>query len=249
MIKVDVKYDNFEKILSTVSHLSHREQKSILRKSANDVANRLVKYFGYTIGKYVDRPKAITINSLFARYAKGESLDSSIEFKVSTSKANYYRHWLASSVFGGPRRDKGLDGALRAYGYLPAGYQAVPTDSIRTDGYGNVRGAYIQQMISFLRIDRSQTQNRARGEMDKKQLRKYRRGKKWWVEVIGNRRGLMPGIYEFQEGGLGKRVKLVFMFKQTTYRKTFPFFDLAGDYSSKSLLNIVKDRIEKILKQ
>lgn len=61
---------------------------------------------------------------------------------------------LLAQVRGGVRRNKRFEVALQRAGILPAGMAAVPADGIdpaNIDAYGNVKGSFIVQLLSYLR--------------------------------------------------------------------------------------------------
>src|SRR5690606_37168676 len=63
------------------------------------------------------------------------------------------QHVLQAQEFGGRRADKKSEVALRRAGILPAGYQTVIPDPPypgSDDGRGNLRGPFVQQLLSYL---------------------------------------------------------------------------------------------------
>lgn len=64
---------------------------------------------------------------------------------------------LQAQQFGGRRADKRSESALRRVGILPMGYQtAVPATPFpgSVDSYGNIKGAFVQQLLSYLQAYR-----------------------------------------------------------------------------------------------
>lgn len=240
-VKVEFNKEDLAKVKDLLGKLSEEQQRSLMVKSINDSVRTLHASMKGELAQFIDRPKQITLNSLKAGYANSQFLNGFIEFKEFLGKQQLKRHWLAPLVFGGERSDKGLDKALRAAGILPGGKVAVPTKDIRTDGYGNVPGPYVTKMISYLRIDQSNTQNRSR----KKKQR--RNDAKWFVMREGNNR-MKPGIYEYREGGLGRKVRMVFMFESVRYRKTYPFFEKAQEYANSIMTSRLVERIRNVFR-
>ena len=56
---------------------------------------------------------------------------------------------LQAEIFGGPRRPKRSEVALRCVGILPDGYFPVLGRACPLDQYGNVKGSFIVQLISY----------------------------------------------------------------------------------------------------
>jgi hypothetical protein len=66
---------------------------------------------------------------------------------------------LQAQEFGGRRADKRSEVALRRAGILPNGFQtSIPTDPFpgSDDGRGNLRGAFVAQLISYLQASSEQ---------------------------------------------------------------------------------------------
>ena len=83
----------------------------------------------------VDKPEAL----VYPRYMGGKGVDPA---KVLLAQAK-----------GGARRNKRFEVALQRAGILPPGMAAVPSDGIdpaHMDAYGNVKGSFIVQLMSYL---------------------------------------------------------------------------------------------------
>ncbi|MGZ3733167.1 MAG: hypothetical protein ACXU9U_05465, partial [Parachlamydiaceae bacterium] len=143
MIKIEYDPKELNNIISKVEELGKQVGKDTLRKAVNDTARETQQKIIRDMPQFIDRPKDITLKSLYVKFASGDRLDAYIEFKAFAGKKIFSKHWLSSLVFGGQRRDKGLEVALRTFNMLPDGYMAVPTKDVRTDGYGNVPGGYV----------------------------------------------------------------------------------------------------------
>lgn len=120
---------------------------------------------------------------------------------------------LQAQEFGGRRRDKRSEVALRRAGILPGGYQtAIPTDPYpgSDDGRGNLRGAFLQQLLSYLQAYSEQGHKANMSDKRKARLRnqqgigniatrkvyKTTLGRRYFVS-LGKLRGhhLPPGIW------------------------------------------------------
>lgn len=249
MIKIDYDPKEFREIDGKLGRLSEELGRDTLRKAVNDTARETHAKIIRDMPQFVDRPKQITLKSLYVKFASGNRLDAFIEFKAYAGKKIFSKHWLSSMVFGGDRRDKGLEKALRHFNMLPAGYMAVPTKDVRTDGYGNVPGGYVTAIISFLRIDMSSTQNRPRGKLNARQWRtQIRRQKRFFVVRVGEKNNLSPGIYEYRSSNGGRAIRKVFNFLPVTYKQTFPFFDIASKFARSRLVQRFNDRFDSIIR-
>lgn len=143
---------------------------------------------------------------------------------------------LQAQEFGGRRRDKRSEAALRRAGILPSGWQTViPTDPYpgSDDGRGNLRGAFLQQLLSYLQAYSEQgfkanmtDKRKARlrnqqgiGNIATKKVYKTTLGRRYFVS-LGRLRGhhLAPGVWA-ASGTHDVEVKPVLMFvKAGTYQ-------------------------------
>ncbi|RYF60529.1 MAG: hypothetical protein EOO27_05535 [Comamonadaceae bacterium] len=147
------------------------------------------------------------------------------------------QHVLQAQAFGGRRADKRSEVALRRAGFLPAGMQtALPTDPYlgSDDGRGNIRGAFITQVLSYLQASgeqgyRQNMKDKARAKIEdrttfshiktRKELKTIR-GRVYFVSkgpTFGH--SLPPGIWA-KSGTHGVEVKPVLMFvRRGTYEQ------------------------------
>lgn len=253
MFKIDITSQNLDAIKKQLDELRGDKQAETLRKALNDTTRALHEHMTKQIPTYVDRPKAVTLRSLYPSFAsaKRKDLEAGIEFRSWIGKKILSRHWLAAMVFGGARRDKGFDKVLRMYNILPAGFMAVPTEAVRTDGHGNAPGTLVVQIISWLRIDPTGTQNRTGlryGEMDARQRRRYRSANRFFVVRVGERSNLKPGIYRYKvANGTRTQPERVYEFLRVSYRSTFPFFDIAQRFATPFLMSSIRERVAAAL--
>lgn len=125
---------------------------------------------------------------------------------------------LQAQEYGGKRADKRSEVALRRAGILPSGYQtAIPKTPYpgSDDGRGNMRGAFVAQLISYLQASGEQGYRANMTDKRKRAIHKgtaKTTGRKYFVSY-GRMRGqhLAPGIWA-SSGTHGVDVKPVLMF-------------------------------------
>ncbi len=175
---------------------------------------------------------------------------------------------LQAQEFGGRRRDKRSEVILRRAGILPAGYQAViPREPYpgSDDGRGNIRGAFISQLISYFQASAEQghSANMKKKRKDKLEDRakltllsnkkevSIIRGRVYFVSY-GKMRGqhLAPGIWA-KSGIHGVDVKPVLMFTRAgTYRPRISRERIAKAADVQNYMDRrVRYRIRKVLGQ
>lgn len=171
---------------------------------------------------------------------------------------------LQAQEFGGRRRDKRSEVILRRAGILPSGYQtAIPREPYpgSDDGRGNIRGAFISQLISYFQASAEQghSANMKKKRKDKLEDRakltllsnkkevSIIRGRVYFVSY-GRMRGshLAPGIWA-KSGIHGVQVKPVLMFVRAgTYRQRISREQISKDADVQNYLDRrVRYRIRK----
>ena len=211
----------YAKALNDAGFQVRREMQAALRKNFTDVTPfiaRSPKVFAATPDK-LRVSVAPTLSSTNAPGTGG---------KVGVDPQDV----LQAQEFGGRRRDKRSEAALRRTGILPAGWQtAIPANPYpgSDDGRGNLRGTFLQQLLSYLQAYSEQGFKANMGDKRKGRLRnqqgigniaakkvyKTTLGKRYFVSY-GRLRGqhLAPGIWA-ASGTHDVEVKPVLMFVRT----------------------------------
>lgn len=94
-----------------------------------------------------DRPTAYTLNSTFITVATKDSLTARIGIKNQLGRGVVPENFLFPEVFGGGRREKRFERALRFAGFLRDGERAMPGAGVPLDGYGNVSASTIRNIL------------------------------------------------------------------------------------------------------
>lgn len=244
-MKIEFNKRELDRALKTLDNLDSKSQREILVKSVNDSLRSTLEMMRSDLPKFIDRPKAITLRSLYVAFMSTSNLKNAfIAFKFNLGKKEAGHHWVAPLVFGGRGKEKGLDKILKSFGILPDGYTAIPTKDIRLDGYGNVRGKYVTKMISYLKINMDTTQNRNSKNESKRRKQTMQR---WFIVRINNNNKIKPGIYESGGSSFNRKVRMVFMFKKVSYKKIYPFFETAQAYASKLLQLRISERFKSAM--
>lgn len=84
-------------------------------------------------------PTRYTLNSTFVRAATVKTLAAQVAVKNQAAGGTQPEHYLEPEVFGGARREKRFERALRYAGVLPAGQHVVPGRAAPLDAAGNLR--------------------------------------------------------------------------------------------------------------
>ncbi|MGJ9420453.1 hypothetical protein ACHAC9_22255 [Massilia sp. CMS3.1] len=174
-----------------------------------------------------DRPTNYTLNSTFLKRATRDNLEARVWLKDNPSgKGTPADRYLAPQIFGGERRQKGMERLLQSARLMPAGYVAVPAVGAQLDANGNVKRSQIVQILSQLRLQRGAGfESRASGSAASN--RTIARQGVTYFALATARRGLQPGIYAKRKAGMGTTVKPVFIFaSRAMYRPILKFFEV-----------------------
>lgn len=167
-----------------------------------------------------DRPTRFTLDSLYTQPATKQSLSAAVGVKPVDVKRR--QHYLLPQVFGGPRRQKASERALRGF--------FVPSDDIRLNSYGNVYPGDIKRILSAVGADREAGYLANQTARSKKRNPKR---KSLFRIAQGSDGGLHPGIYErdrkftFKNGQRRAIIRpmLIQVSRAPQYQPRYPFFD------------------------
>jgi hypothetical protein len=174
-----------------------------------------------------DRPTTYALNGTFIKPATKQNLEARIWVKDNPSgKGTPADRFLLPQIYGGGRRQKGMERMLQSAGLMPAGHFAVPAAGAQLDGNGNVKRSQIVQILSQLKLQRgSGYESRATGT-DRSNRTIARQGQTYFA-LPKVRRGLQPGIYLKRAFARGSAIKPVFIFVPAVqYRPRLRFFEV-----------------------
>jgi hypothetical protein len=174
-----------------------------------------------------DRPTDYTLNSTFLKRATKDNLEARVWLKDNaTGKGTPADRYLSPDIFGGERRQKGMERALQSVRMMPSGYVAVPAAGAQMDVNGNVKRSQIVQILSQLRAQRGAGfESRASGSA--RSQRSIARQGVTYFALVRPARGLQPGIYLKRKFAQGSAIRPVFLFvPRATYRPIFKFFQV-----------------------
>jgi hypothetical protein len=152
-MRIDLKLDGIGAVRETLARLRGKEARTAYAAALNDAGFQVRRVMRNEIRSVFDRPTPYVANSVYVRRATAERLSVAIEPTYYGGKGIDPQQILQAQEFGGTRRDKRSEVALRRAGILPAGFQtAIPRVPFpgSDDGRGNLRGSFLVQLISYL---------------------------------------------------------------------------------------------------
>lgn len=249
---IDVK--NLDKVRDALGVLGGPQARAAYAKAINDTAFKVRREMQEDIGRTFDRVTPFIQRSPKVFAATPERLSASIAPTLDTRNRPSAggkvgvdpQDVLQAQEHGGRRRDKRSEAALRRAGILHSGWQtAIPATPYpgSDDGRGNLRGAFLQQLLSYMQAYSEQghkanmtDKRKARlrnqqgiGNIAAKKVYKTTLGRRYFVSY-GRMRGhhLAPGIWA-ASGTHDVEVKPVLMFVRTpSYKPLLSMERIAG---------------------
>jgi len=156
-IKLDAKVAGQAEVLRVLHGLSGEQAGRAYAKALNDTGFEIHRAMQAEMRAVFDNPTDYILRSPRVRMAKPDKLSVTIEPAYMGGKGVDPQKILNAQSWGGCRRDKRSEVALRRAGILPNGYQtAIPSDRYggpypgSDDGRGNLKGSFLVQIISYL---------------------------------------------------------------------------------------------------
>ena len=235
-IQLSAQVLNQAELLRQIHGLTGAQAAKAYAKALNDTGFEIRRAMQDEMRAVFDRPTDYILRSPFVRMATAAKLSVTIEPTYMGGKGIDPQKILDAQTWGGRRRDKRSEVALKRAGILPAGYQtAIPSDDRggpypgSDDGKGNLRGAFLVQLISYFHAfgEQGYTANMsAKGYQRVHRGTKKQAGRRYFV-AYGKTRGgpritqkgeqdertahLAPGIWAVSGTG-GALVRPVLMF-------------------------------------
>lgn len=159
-VKLNLELRNLGSAQEALGRLSGKQAKEAYAKAVNDAAFKAQREMRTALRSSFDRVTPFIERSPKVLPATADDLSASImptlDARNRASAGGKVgvdpQQVLQAQEFGGRRADKKSEKRLRQAGLLPAGYQtAIPRDPYpgSDDGRGNLRGAFMQQLLSY----------------------------------------------------------------------------------------------------
>ena len=235
-IQLSARVLNQAELLRQIRGLTGPQAAKAYAKALNDTGFQVRRAMQDEMRAVFDRPTDYILRSPFVRMATAAKLSVTIEPTYMGGKGIDPQKILDAQTWGGRRRDKRSEAALRRAGILPNGYQtAIPSDDRGGPypgsdvGKGNLRGPFLVQLISYFHAFGEQGYKANMSEKGYKRVHrgtKKQAGRRYFV-TYGKTRGgpritqkgeqdertahLSPGIWAASGTG-GADVRPVLMF-------------------------------------
>lgn len=141
MIAIDIR--GLEDVQRQLQRLAEAQLPFAMAGALNDTAFAVQRMEKQRLPTVFDRPTPLITSSVKVGKATKHNLTAVVYIDPKRVVMGPHEH-------GGPRGAKQLEVALRAKGWLPSGYRAVPSESMALDAYGNPSRAEVNRMLKGL---------------------------------------------------------------------------------------------------
>lgn len=173
-LQVTLRIENLSAVQEQLGKLTGRQAREAYAKALNDTGFYVRRQMQAEIRRRFDRVTPYIERSPRVVPATADRLQVAIEPTYMGGKGVDPQKVLQAQSFGGRRRDKRSEVALRRVGLLPAGYQVViPREPFpgSADAYGNIKGSFMVRVISYFQAFGEQGYKSNMTERRKRNLR------------------------------------------------------------------------------
>ncbi|MFN4114956.1 MAG: hypothetical protein ACK4F7_00460 [Inhella sp.] len=232
MIRIDV--TGLDELLKTMGR-ADKQVRFAASRTLNQLAQLVIKDIRAEMQDSFDRPTPWTLRG-FRQYglATRDRLETTVDFKY-TGNRTPEQHLLVPQVYGGERRLKRFEYALRSAGVLPGGYFIVRGQGAAMDAYGNISRGQVQQILSWFRgaeLTAGRTANSTAATRARKMRgTKSRFGFRYFVGRPGDGRGPL-GVYQVVRiaPGVTEMLPVLIFVRSTNYQRRLDL-QAAAEYS------------------
>lgn len=222
-IQLNAKITGQAQVLAQLHKLSGQQLSAAAAKAINDTAFEVRRAMQAEMQEKFDNPTNYILKSPRVQKATPQKLSASIQPAYMGGKGVDPQKILNAQSWGGRRRDKRSELALRRAGILPNGYQtAIPKTPYpgSDDGHGNLKGSFLVQLISYLQAFGEQGYKANMSDKGYKRVHKGTKkvsGRRYFVSygrlrADGNTAHLAAGIWAASgTGGVDVRPVLMFV--------------------------------------
>lgn len=217
-LDLKIRVENLDRVRDTLNKLSGQQAREAYAKALNDASGKLQRAMSAEYRSTFNAPTDYIVKSPWVTRATPGNLSAAVGPRNVKKAGVDPQKILQAQEFGGTRRDKRFEVALRRLGVLPNGMQiALPAERYggpypgSDDGKGNFSGNFVRRLLAYIKTDPEAIMGAKKG-VQNKALKKYQfaqnmktkrviklmDGKEWFVS--DGKRGLGPGIWVRGDG-------------------------------------------------
>ncbi len=203
---------NFDEAINQLDELEKEQLPFAAALAATWTAQDVQTAEKKLISTVFDRPNRYTKNSVYIKSATKRNPIAAVWLKDdwATAKGGNAAEYLSPHIFGGPRKAKRFEKAMRRRGLLKLNQFVVPARPAKRDRFGNVSRGQIGKMLSNIGAQHDNAQNSKRGIS---------------YFLFENNDGSLSGVWQRTANGI--MPFMLFTDKAPTYKKRFSFYEMA----------------------
>ena len=147
-MKIELKVD-YSKATKLFAQVTGDKARDAIAKALTDAAFEARKTIQANMDTSFDGVTPYIKRSIQVDKATPDKMVATVEPKYMGGKGVDPQNILWASIYGGRRKHKASENAFRLAGILPRGYSIVPGGACPVDRYGNIRGSFMIQLITY----------------------------------------------------------------------------------------------------
>lgn len=238
MMKFKADYSGLVRLRATIGNQSKQVSFAAMR-ALNAAAYKASQETVAEIARVFDRPTPWVRRSVRYVKARRDRLEASVDFDFWGNKQGVtVSNVLEAEIYGGVRKLKRHEQAMRRIGVLPDGMAIVPGSAAQLDQYGNMSPGQINQILSFFggfgeQGYKANMTGKGKARLAKGNRKKGTQGFAYFA--LARRHGrLLPGVYQRFQFSWGSAVKPIMIFvHRPQYRIRLQFYRVAEAAATK----------------
>lgn len=151
MLTLSVK-SNADDVIRRLQNFRADQMPFATAKALTDTAGNVKRALVEEMPRSIDRPTQYTLGSIYLSKATKDNFMARVGIADRTGGRGVPPvKWMYWQVYGGARKRKRFESALRANGLLPDGLMAVPGAAARLDANGNVDFKQLTEVLAALK--------------------------------------------------------------------------------------------------
>lgn len=227
---IRIRIDPGDRLQRSLSELARSQVPYAMRLASNDTAYQVRQAWKREIPRVFRRPVPLTRNAVLYSKADRSRSFAEVFIRDEAFKGTPPARYLAPQVFGGSRRHKRMEAAMRYRGLLRHDQYVVPARGTLSTT-GKLRGPMVTRLLAQVHASHDSYSNQSTASRTRRHRREERQtGYTTDHFALTNQHGkLPPGIYKRTNlGRLGSSVQPVLLFvRAPTYRERYDIFGLA----------------------
>lgn len=191
----------------------------------------------------LDRPTPLTMRSLYLKAARKGNPEARVWFKDEFTSGIPADRYLSPQVYGGPRRPKRMESALRARGLI-GNDEWITISPAFQDNYGNLKGSMANRILSGLGAAETVAGVTANASSSRRS-RKKGNARRFFIAQVEQTKA----IWERKATAFGDAIRPIAIIttREPRYKVRVPFFKIAENTTNAHYGDFFMQAIDRTL--